>query len=298
MSPPGRADKQSVRPIAPKLPLPTLRRLPVWIPLAAALAAMPVYGGPWMQKRGHGILILGWHDYRADERFSPAGETQPLAAGGVFQSRSVQFWAEAGLTHRWTGILSGSLPSLRYEETGYRAASVSAGDWQAGLRRGLRNPDSGWQLAAQMLFKAPAYSSRVEPRPGNGQADLEGSLLAGRSFPVGSRYGFLSLEGGYRKRWGLPSDQIRGEAAGGIHCNERLTLMGQTFAIRRVGSLPDSAGVWNPLVVPTFDLYKFQASAVIRLASAWRVQAGYGVDFAGRNIGRGRQWMVAVWKTF
>lgn len=254
--------------------------------------------GPWMQKRGHGILILGWQDYRATERFSPSGERQPMAADGVFRSRSVQFWAEVGLTNRWTGILSGSIPSLRYQDAGYRASSVSIGDLQAGLRRGLRNPDSGWQIAAQILMKAPAYSARVEPRPGNGQADLEGSLLAGRSIPVGSRWGFAALEGGYRKRWGLPSDQLRGEASAGLHWNRRLTWMGQLFAIRRIGSLKEAATLWNPLVVPTFDLYKFQASAVIRFAPEWRLQVGYGIDFAGRNVGRGRQWGIAVWKTF
>ena len=266
--------------------------------LCLALSVFGLHAGPWLQKRGHGIVIFGWQDYRASERFSLSGVRQPLAAGGIFEDRSVQFWAEAGLTNRWTGILSGSIPSLRYSDAGYRASSLSVGDLQAGLRRGLRHADSGWQLAAQMLLKVPAYSSRTEPRPGNGQADLEGSLLAGRSFPVGNRWGFVSLEGGYRKRWGQPSDQLRGEASAGIHWTQRLTFIGQTFAIRRVGSLPNSASVWNPLVVPSFDLYKFQASAVIRLKPDWRVQVGYGLDFAGRNIGRGRQWTVALWKTF
>lgn len=273
-------------------------RLCLFLLLAAALALLPASASPWMQKPGHGIVIFGLHDYRASERFALSGDRQPLGAGGVFESRSLQFWAEAGLTNRWTGILSGSIPSLRYRDAGYRASSLSVGDLQVGLRRGLRNPDSGWQLAVQVLLKAPAYSSRVEPRPGNGQADLEGGLLAGRSFPAGNRWGFVAMEGGYRKRWGVPSDQLRGEASAGIHWNHRLTFMGQTFAIRRVGSLPDSDSVWNPLIVPTFDLYKFQASAVIRLAPDWRVQVGLGTDFAGRNIGRGRQWMVGLWKTF
>ena len=273
-------------------------RLGGWLLLATVLAPVAASGGPWLQRRGNGILIIGWHDYRASERFTLAGDKQPLAAGGLFRSRSVQFWAEAGLTKRWTGIVSGAIPSLRYQDATYRASSISLGDFQVGLRRGLRNPDAGWQIAAQILFKAPAYSHRVEPRPGNGQADLEGSLLAGRSFPVGDRWGFVSLEGGYRKRWGLPSDQFRGDAAAGLHWNPRLTLMGQVFAIRRVGSLPDSNGLWNPLIVPTFDLYTFQVSPVIRVHPTWRVQAGFGTDFAGRNIGRGRRWMVALWKTF
>ncbi len=278
-------------------------RLARLLPLCGVMAACVTFSrdalaGPWMQKPGHGIVILGWQDYRARERFSPSGERQPLAGSGEFGSRSIQFWAEVGLTNRWTGILSGAIPSLRYRDAGYRASSLSVGDLQAGLRRGLRNPDSGWQIAVQMLLKAPAYSARAEPRPGNGQADLEGSLLAGRSVAVGSRWGFVTLEGGYRKRWGLPSDQLRGEASAGLHWNRRLTWMGQLFAIRRVGSLKDAEGLWNPLVVPTFDLYKLQVSAVIGIAPGWRLQAGYGADFAGRNVGRGRQWGIAVWKTF
>lgn len=264
----------------------------------AVLAGAPAWAGPWMQKRGHGLVIATWRDYRADERFSLTGSLEPLGAGGVFRGRSVHVWTEVGLTDRWTGILSGSVHSLRYQEAGYRASTTSPGDLEAGLRRGLRVADAGWQVSAQMLVKAPAYSSRAEPRPGNGQADLEGSLLAGRSFPVGSRWGFVALEGGYRKRWGQPADQYRGEAAAGIHWNQRLTLTGQSYAIRRVGALPAASSSRNPQIEPVFDLYKFQVSAIVRVAPGWSVQAGYGLDIAGRNIGRGRQWVAAVWKTF
>lgn len=264
----------------------------------AGLAAVPADAGPWLQKRGHGLVIAGWRDYRASERFSPSGSRQPLGPGGIFRSRAAHVWTEVGLTDRWTGILSGTVQSLRYQDAGYQSSAVAPGDLEAGLRRGLRVADSGWQVSAQMLLKAPAYSQRVEPRPGNGQADLEGSLLAGRSFPVASRWGFLSLEGGYRKRWGQPADQFRGEAAAGIHWNQRLTLTAQSFAIRRAGALPTAGGGRNPMIEPVFDLYKVQLSAVVRVAPGWSLQTGYGLDVAGRNIGRGRQWMVAVWKTF
>lgn len=264
----------------------------------AALAAVPAWAGPWLQKRGHGLAIASWRDYRAGERFSLTGAREPLGAGGVFRAKSLHIWTEVGLTERWTGILSGSVQSLRYQDPGYRASTTAPGDIEAGLRRGLRVADSGWQVSAQMLVKAPGYSSHAEPRPGNGQADLEGSLLTGRSFPVGSRWGFVSLEAGYRKRWGRPGDQYRAEASGGIHWNQRLTLTAQSFAIRRAGALPAASGSRNPLIEPVFDLYKIQVSAIVRLAPGWSVQTGYGQDFAGRNIGRGRQWIVALWKTF
>lgn len=267
--------------------------------LILALAAPSVEAGPWVQKRGHGIVILGLNAYRAEERFPVSGGgREPLGPEGVFRSYSPSLWAEVGLTDDWTGIVSFSVPTQRYEQTGYRAASTALGDVQAGVRRALRRPDRGWQLAVQVLAKAPGYSATVQPRPGNGQADLEGTLLAGRSFPVGSRWAFFTSEGGYRVRWGRPADQWRGELAGGLHATTRLTLMGQAFLIRSAGTMPKLEPGVNPLIEPYFHLARLQGSAVVRVAEHWRLQAGYAFDAAGRNVGRGRQWVFAVWRTF
>ncbi|MDW8131949.1 MAG: hypothetical protein RMI94_15480 [Bryobacterales bacterium] len=262
------------------------------------LADSRLHAGAWVQSRGGGLVIVSLYGYRAAERYSPDGSRQPLGPGGIFESLSVQFWAELGLSDRWTAILSGAAPRLRYEDPFYRAAATTLGDFQLGFRRALRSPDRGWQLAIQTLVKAPAYSQRIEPRPGNGQGDLEVSLLSGRSFPVAGRWGFLDAQGGYRIRWGRPSDQWRGELTFGLHLSSRLTLMGQGFAVRRRGPLPEVALGVNPLTEPAFDLYRAQASAIVRIAPSWRIQAGGLTDIAGRNIARGRGWMFALWKSF
>lgn len=276
-----------------------ISRCRIVLALAAALGlAVPLNAGPWVQKRGHGIVIMGVNKYRAEDRFSLDGEREPLGTGGVFRSLSPQVWAELGLTDRWTGILAFSVPSQRYDQDGYRASSTAPGDLHAGLRRSLRSPENGWQVSLQMLLKAPTYSSRVEPRPGNGQLDLETSLLAGRSFPLGSRWGFFASEGGYRARWGRPADQWRGELSAGVHANSRLTFLGQSFFIRSVGTFPRLEPGVNPLIEPYFHLAKAQGSVVVRMGREWRIQAGYGRDFAGRNVGKGSQWVLAVWKTF
>ncbi|MCS7042069.1 MAG: hypothetical protein NZR01_04700 [Bryobacteraceae bacterium] len=262
------------------------------------VAGFRLEGAAWVQKRGHGIVLVGVNGYRAEERFSPRGGTEPLGPDGVFRSVTPQVWAEVGLTDRWTGILNFGVPSQRYEQTGYRASSTALGDLQAGLRRALRAPDQGWQVSAQLLVKAPGYSSRVEPRPGNGQLDVEGSLLAGRSFPVGSRWAYFTAEGGYRARWGRPADQWRGELAAGVHATPRITLMGQSFFIRSVGAEPASLRGPNPLIEPYFHLARTLGSVVFRAGRDWRIQAGYGFDVAGTNTGKGRQWVLAIWKTF
>lgn len=270
----------------------------ILLAILAAAMAVPTSAGPWVQKRGHGIVIVGLNGYRAEERFTMDGAAAPLGPGGVFRGWTPNVWAEVGLTDRWTGILSFSVPSQRYEQPGYRASSTAPGDVQAGLRRAIRHPDQGWQISAQMMVKAPAYSSRAEPRPGNGQLDVEASLLAGRSFPVGSRWAYFTGEGGYRARWGRPADQWRGELAAGLHASQRLTLLGQLFLIRSVGAMPQVAPGLNPLLEPYFHLAKVQGSAVVRVGRQWRIQAGYGVDVAGTNVGKGRQWLVALWRSF
>lgn len=278
-----------------------LRKWPglLWAVLALSTAPDPAHAAAWVQKRGHGILIAGVNGYRADERFpASGGGREPLGPDGRFRSIAPHVWAEVGLTDDWTAILAFSTLWQRYSQTGYEVRSAAPGDLQAGLRRALRRPDTGWQLAVQVLGKAPTYGADVQPRPGNGQADLEMSLLAGRSFPVGSRWGFFSSEGGYRIRWGRPADQWRGEIGGGFHATSRLTVMGQAFFTRSVGTLPWLAPGVNPLIEPYFHLTRLQGSVLVRANEDWRFQFGYAQDVAGRNVGRGRQWLIAVWRSF
>lgn len=271
------------------------------LPVALALAAIPdmARAGAWVQKRGHGIVIAGVNVYNAEERFGAfGGGREPLGPEGRFRSVSPHIWAEVGVTDDWTAIVSFNAPWQRYSQAGYEASAASPGDVQAGFRRALRRPDNGWQLAVQVLGKAPTYGADVQPRPGNGQADLESTLLAGRSFPVGSRWGFFTGEGGYRKRWGRPADQWRGEIAGGLHATQRLTVMGQAFLTRSVGAFPRLAPDVNPMIEPYFHLARVQASVVARANEHWRFQLGYAQDVAGRNVGRGGQWVLAVWRSF
>lgn len=274
-----------------------LRNLLIGI-LGTAWLASSAWAGPWLQKKGQGLVIVSAHGYQATERFTFSGARARLGSGGEFRSLTPQVWAEYGITDRWTGIFTGSLAALRYEDPTYRDTAFAPGDLQAGVRRALFRPENGWQVSVQALVKAPAYSSRVEPRPGNGQADVEGTLLVGRSFRLGSRWAYLSSEGGYRKRWGRPRDQWRGELGGGVHLNGRWTAFGQVFATRHAGSMPAIPPGLNPLIEPAFDLYRAQGSAILKLTPRWKVQAGVGLDFAGRNIGRGRTWMAALWRTF
>ncbi len=264
-----------------------------WLILAGSASA-----SAWPQKKGHGLLIWQAWAYTATERFDEAGDRASLGEQARFRSTTVQGWWEMGLSDAWTLVASVPVARLSYRDRWYEQRNASLGDVQAGLRRSLRRPERGWQVAVQGLIKAPAYGAAGRPRPGNGQADLEGSLLAGRSFPVGSRWGYIAAEAGFRKRWGRPAGQLRGEVAAGLHLNGRTTLSGQFFFIRGLGSLLPPERATNPLIEPRFDLYKVQASLLVRVAKGFAVQAGYLRDIAGRNVGAGHALVVGLWQTF
>ncbi len=176
--------------------------------------------------------------------------------------------------------------------------SFSPGDLQAGVRCRLRAPEHGWQVAVQTLAKAPGYRAETKPRPGNGQLDWEGSVLLGRSLPIGSRWGWVSGETGYRRRWGRPADQLRAEAAGGVHLTHTVTVFGQYFAIVGFGELVPAERSSNPLVEPRFDLHKIQVSGLLRLSPSLRLQIGWAWDVGGRNTGAGNALVVGLWQNF
>lgn len=274
------------------------RAAPSLVWLVALVAPEPLAAGAWTQPGGHGLLIWQIHTYETEQTWDAGGRLAPLAGGGRFDKVELQLWAETGLTDRLTWIAVASFPRARYQDWAARQSSFGAGDMSTGVRWRLDSGENGWVVSLQALAKFPAYEATRQPRPGNGQGDAEWLLLSGRSFPLGSRYAYVSLGGGYRKRWGAPADQIRAEAAFGWHAGTRWTLMAQGYGIRGVGAAGGFGDPLNPTVEPRFDLYKLQLSAVYRLTRSLRVQAGWAPDLAGRNIARGQGWLVALWQSF
>ncbi len=264
----------------------------------ATILAGQAYGSAWPQKRGHGILIVHAYGYRAEERFDERGQRTRLGEEARFRSTAIQGWLEAGLTDQWTLVISAPVHRLGYRDRWSEQKNLALGDLQVGVRRSLRQPETGWQVAVQALVKAPAYDANGRPRPGNGQADAEGSVLFGRSVPLGRKWGYVAAETGYRKRWGRPADQLRGEAAAGLHLHSRLTLSVQFFAIRGLGSLLPPERATNPLIEPRFDLYKMQGSLLVWLSKGWAMQMGYVKDLVGRNVGAGHALVLGVWRKF
>jgi len=270
----------------------------IWVISILAALVPRCHGSAWSPKKGHGLILSQTYWYRATERFDSDGRREPLGPQASFRSTVLQSWLEAGITDRWTLVVVAPVGRLQYRDLWTSERSFALGDLQAGVRYRLRGSEQGWQVAVQTLGKAPGYSAHARPRPGNGQADWEGSLLLGRSFPVGTRWGYLATETGFRKRWGRPADQFRAEIAAGLHVTRRITVFGQYFAIRGLGDLLPPERSTNPLVEPRFDLHKVQTSATLRLGASTRVQLGWSWDVSGRNVGAGRALIVGLWQTF
>lgn len=257
--------------------------------------AWPALNGPWTQERGHGVLIAGRNHSQAGDRFFSRGAPEPLGPGALLRSLTPQLWLEAELTEMLTGVVAFSAPSQLDASPSCHASCAPPVDVQSGLWQAARKFDGGRQPAAQGLLKAPACSSPVEHRPGNGYADLEILFCAGRICPAGPCPGFFTSGDGCR---GRSAGQWRGELARGLHTCRRLSLMEQLFLIRSAGAFPMHDRESPSRTEPSFHLARQQLSAFVLLSATRRHQSGYGWDPGGRGVDRRRQWIGAPWTSF
>ena len=254
--------------------------------------------GSWPESRGHAQIIYTVSWFQSAYGYGPKGEVSRYGSNGLFTQFQMMPYLDVGITDRTSLTLNPTLTHLSYHDKFNSNSSGGFGDVEISVRHELTKRESGWLLAGQGTWKFPGYSSSLNPAPGNHQNDFEGRFLVGRSGQCVGKRAFADLEAGYRYRAGAPADQVRTDATGGIAVLPRLTLMAQFFGITsmRNGSAvrPNS----NPNAQSDFDLYKGQASAVIKVTRANSVQLGWVNTFAGRNTGKGSTIVIALWRSF
>jgi hypothetical protein len=275
-----------------------LRFLPwLLVPLICLVLPRNLYAGAWTSDAGHGQVIVTTSFFQTTENFDKSGAAQKFGNNGRFRQFMVESYLEYGLTRRATLIVKAPADFLDYSNDYGAQHSAGFGDLEIACRGRLNSPESSWAVSGQVTAAFPAYSERRNPAPGNHQEDLEGRLLVGHSLNR-LHHAFWDAEAAYRFRSGAPADQVRADLTGGLDLTPRLMLLGQTFLIFGLRNGAPVAAITNPNAQSDFDLYKVQASLVIRLWHGTRLQAGWNDAFAGRNTGQGHAAILAIWKTF
>jgi hypothetical protein len=258
-----------------------------------AASAATSFAGAWTQKAGHIYDRVAVNYYFADRNFDGDGDRSAFANNGEFTDYNLSNYLEYGLTDPLT--VFGSLAYKRIENDNDLRTDTTwgIGDIDLGLRRRLVENDLG-VLAVQGLVKIPAAYDKDDYLPlGNGQYDIEGRLLYGRSlYPL--LPGYTNLELGYRWRDGAPSDEIRYLVEVGFDLSPKIYTRGKLDGIYSVdnGSRTDASG--NPTTTNNFDLAKLDLTVGFKLSPAWALEVGWTPALYGQNTAAGATYTLAM----
>lgn len=142
-------------------------------------------------------------------------------------------------------------------------------------------------VAAKIAAGIPAgFSSGARPSIQSDGADIETSLLYGRSVLFRPIKIFVAAEAGYRFRTGIAADQVRVLTTLGLEPSKRLTLLIDTFTSLSAGKGDDP--------ITDFDVFKVQPSIVLNVTARIGFQAGITEEVTGRNLDLGRTYFIGL----
>lgn len=249
--------------------------------------------GAWTAKSGHFYDRLSLNGYQATHDFDRDGERASSAAGSTFTDVNLTNYFEFGLTDSLTVLNSLVYKRICNDTDLAKTTTTGVGDVDVGLRYKLLENQVG-VFALQGLVKIPDAYDKNETLPlGNGQYDVEGKLLYGRSlYPLLPAY--AGLEVGYRWRADAPSDELRylvelgGDFTSKLYGRVKLDGL---YSLDN-GKRRDTSG--NPTTQNNFDLAKLDVTLGYKLGAGWGLEAAYTPAVYGQNTAAGSTYTLAL----
>jgi hypothetical protein len=240
----------------------------------------PARAGAWLQKKGHGLLILSTTMLSGDKVFDTDGRPFSIPRYNRFDADA---WLEYGLTDRFTLVLQPALRSVRVAKP-YDLRYTGLGDSSFGVRIGLwSSGDAVFSL--QTMVRVPGG-----PLLAGMHAQTEIRLLYGHSYRLGAWPAFIDTEFAYRFGGGVLPDEVHSDVTLGVRPRKDTMVMAQmlsTFAFIRAEGFYASGRE-----------YKAALSTVWDFAQNWSLQLGGIATLAGANTLRERGGFVTIWKRF
>jgi hypothetical protein len=240
----------------------------------------PARAGAWLQKKGHGLLILSTTMLSGDKVFDTDGRPFSIPRYNRFDADA---WLEYGLTDQFTLVLQPALRSVRVAKP-YDLRYTGFGDSSFGLRIGL------WSSSDTVFSVQPMVRVPGGPLLAGTHVQTEIRLLYGHSYWLGAWPAFIDTEFAYRFGGGVLPDEAHSDVTLGVRPRPDTMVMAQmfgTFAFIRAEGFYASG--WE---------YKAAVSLVWDFARNWSVQAGGIATVAGANTLRERGYFAAIWKRF
>jgi len=248
--------------------------------ISLTMFQVPARAGAWLQKKGHGLLILSTTMLSGDKVFDTDGRPFSIPRYNRFDADA---WLEYGLTDQFTLVLQPALRSVRVAKP-YDLRYTGFGDSSFGLRIGL------WSSSDTVFSVQPMVRVPGGPLLAGTHVQTEIRLLYGHSYWLGAWPAFIDTEFAYRFGGGVLPDEAHSDVTLGVRPRPDTMVMAQmfgTFAFIRAEGFYASG--WE---------YKAAVSLVWDFARNWSVQAGGIATIAGANTLRERGYFAAIWKRF
>ena len=256
--------------------------------VCALIAPTNAFAGAWTAQKGAIYSKSAVNYFATTERF---GDQLP----GFERFRDINFtyYTEIGLRDDLTFFGAAAIKDLRNTSDGVTTDNFGIGDVDLGLRYNFFT--APFVFSVQGLFKAPfLYNEDADLPLGNGQIDVEGRALIGKSL---GRLGYFGLEAGYRFRADAPVDEFRYLVEYGFDVTDDLylrTKLDGTLGLADIDDVNNASNVANPSLPLAFDLGKLEYTAGYKLTKTWSVEVTGTTNIYGENTLRGTNVQFAV----
>ncbi len=244
--------------------------------------------GAWTAKKGAIYSKSAVNYFVGTERFGDA-----LPEFERFRDVNFTYYTEIGLQDNLTFFGAAAVKDLRNTSDGVTTDNFGVGDVDLGLRYNFFTEP--FVFSVQGLFKAPfLYDEDAELPLGNGQIDLEGRFLIGKSL---GRIGYFGLEAGYRYRADDPVDEFRYLVEYGFDVSSNVylrTKLDGTLGLGSVDEFAAGANAANPSLPLAFDLGKLEYTAGIKVNKTWSFELTGTTNIYGENTLRGTNVQFAI----
>lgn len=253
-----------------------------------AMVPATAHAGAWTAPKGAVYSKSAVNYFVATERFGDA-----IPEFERFRDVNFTYYTEYGIRDDLTFFGAAAVKDLRNTSDGVTTDNFGIGDVDLGLR--YRLVDGPFIFSVQGLFKAPfLYNEDAELPLGNGQIDVEGRALLGKSL---GKLGYFGIEAGYRFRADDPVDEFRYLVEYGFDLNSDIYLRTKLDGTLGLGDVPegiDASNLANPSLPLAFDLGKLEYTAGYKLNKTWALEVTGTTNIYGDNTLRGTNIQFAV----
>ncbi len=258
-----------------------------WIAASMMMVPTVANAGAWTAPKGAVYSKSALNYFATTDRF---GELDGFER---FRDVNFTYYTEYGIQDNLTFFGAAAVKDLRNTADGVTTDNFGVGDVDLGLR--YRLVDGPFIFSVQGLFKAPwLYDEDADLPLGNGQIDVEGRALLGKSL---GKLGYFGIEAGYRFRAEDPVDEFRYLVEYGFDLSDNIylrTKLDGTLGLGDVEDFADSANVANPSLPLVFDLGKLEYTAGYKINRVWSLEVTGTTNIYGNNTLRGTNVQFAI----